>query len=525
MTQNLLPFLAERPVLYAERLSNFYSSTVKQGHKKDYGQFFTPVEVAQFMASLVFDNRNSISVLDPGCGVGILACALIESLVDDNSGIKKINLVVYEIDEHVLIYTKKCLEYLQVWLKNCNIVLKYKIYKKDFILENSQVIENSHSLFCEVSKFDFIICNPPYFKLPKDDLRVKAVPSIVKGQTNIYVIFMALASRLLKPDGEMIFITPRSFASGNNFKLFRKFFIASVKLKRVHLFESRKQLFSKDYISQENIILHTKNETGDSFDYRFFISSSKHIKNIDGTSAELIKMSEVIDIQSEESILNFPSNAAEYKVISIFRKWKDRLIDYGIKVSTGPVVFFRAGDSLSDEFKRNISAPMIWPHNVAKMRVVWPDVRIGRSKYIDFTPVSKSILIQNKNYVLVRRFSSKDEQNRLIAAPQIADKNAGDFIGIENRLNYIYKSQGELDLYETMGLAALLNSKIFNDYLRISNGSVNISATELRELPMPPLSMIAEIGKSIHLVMNQEAYDANEIVQKVLNVESEYIRN
>ena len=37
---------------------------------------------------------------------------------------------------------------------------------------------------------------------------------------------------------------------------------------------------------------------------------------------------------------------------------------------------------------------------------------------------------------------------------------------------------------EVMGIAALLNSDLFDNYFRTFNGNVNVSATELREMPM-----------------------------------------
>ncbi|MCL4539490.1 MAG: hypothetical protein M1378_07830 [Bacteroidetes bacterium] len=48
-----------------------------------------------------------------------------------------------------------------------------------------------------------------------------------------------------------------------------------------------------------------------------------------------------------------------------------------------------------------------------------------------------------------------------------------------------------------MGLAVLLNSKLFDTYFRTFNGNVNVSATELREMPFPPLETIKEIGNNV----------------------------
>ena len=91
--------------------------------------------------------------------------------------------------------------------------------------------------------FDYIISNPPYFKLSKDDKRVKLLQNLVKGQPNIYSFFMAVSVNLLKKYGELIFIVPRSFASGQYFNSFRDYFFSHINLNFVHLFKSRSENF------------------------------------------------------------------------------------------------------------------------------------------------------------------------------------------------------------------------------------------------------------------------------------------
>ena len=64
-----------------ENTSNYIDSMPKKERKK-YGQFFTSIETARYMAEL-FDipqNQDKISILDAGAGSGILSCAMIERL-------------------------------------------------------------------------------------------------------------------------------------------------------------------------------------------------------------------------------------------------------------------------------------------------------------------------------------------------------------------------------------------------------------------------------------------------------------
>ena len=74
-----------------------------------------------------------------------------------------------------------------------------------------------------------------------------------------------------------------------------------------------------------------------------------------------------------------------------------------------------------------------------------------------------------------------------------------EYIGVENKVNYIYRPKGHLDRSEVVGICALLNSTLFDSFFRIFNGNVNVSATELRDIPLPALETIKEIGNNIIL--------------------------
>jgi adenine-specific DNA-methyltransferase len=133
-------------------------------------------------------------------------------------------------------------------------------------------------------------------------------------------------------------------------------------------------------------------------------------------------------------------------------------------------------------------------NHVQAMQVSWP---IGRRKpeYIKHVVASQPLLVPNRNYVLLRRFSAKEEERRLVAGPYLARMSDAPMIGLENHLNYIYRPGGTLTEAETLGLAALFNSALLDTYFRTSNGNTQVSATELRAMPLPPHSVITAIGR------------------------------
>lgn len=522
------PIKDERPCLYADRIGNAYSVSMSKEHKKGNGQFFTPIEIADFMARIADSNNSEeISILDPGCGASILSCALIERLVTENSCISNIRVVLYETDKDLIPSTTAILEYLREWCGEKNVKVQYELREDDFILANSSVLDSHQtiSLFQEpsIEKFTFVISNPPYFKLPKTDIRVKACEKVISGQPNIYALFMAIASKMVKSEGQLIFITPRSFTAGSYFNAFRSFFFDQLSIRQIHLFVSRKDTFSRDNVLQETMILKgVPLNNQNHINVPITVSSSHGILDIDNPEIRLYQEHELFERNTKQKVLHLPTSLMDDEVILLFKSWKHKLTDYGIKVSTGPVVAFRALDFIVENELEEIEefAPLYWLHNVVKMGVGWPIVKPKKGQRIRCCEKSMTLLLPNKNYVLLRRFSAKDDKSRLVAAPYLSSSNSTEFIGVENKLNYIYKFKGELTPEEAFGLSAIFNSKLFDTYFRTFNGNVNVSATELRQMPMPPMAIIQNIGEILSLQNDHSELKINEIIHSFFNINS-----
>lgn len=515
---DIKPYNEELPSKYADRLGIYYTKKVTQKHKKDSGQFFTPTPIAHLMASFCDLTRNSLRILDPGCGTAVLTCALVEHLTEQNPNIEFIDLVAYETDPDLISFSQKTLLYLKKWLQLKGISFHYLLHIHDFILDNAKALKNTS---INKDNFDIIISNPPYFKLAKDDEKTIAAKELVSGQPNIYSIFMGIASKLLNENGELIFITPRSFASGNYFKAFRELFFNTVQIDKIHLFNSRKDTFNRDSVLQETVIVKAiKSEINPK--KQVTVSSSVGIKDIYEPTIKYFPSSDLIDLKSKEKILHLPTNNKEESVLDLVSSWENNLINYDIHISTGPVVSFRSWDFIQNNYENGtvFLAPLFWLHNVNKMSLEWPITSKNKGQFIKIEPASKSLLIPNKNYILLRRFSTKDDKSRLIAAPYFCNYAKSNFIGVENKVNYIYRKKGHLERSEVAGLCALLNSELFDIYFQIFNGNVNVSATELREMRFPPINDIKQIGNKIILSNDYSMNNVNQIVNEYFVLEA-----
>lgn len=525
MTQaiNFQPHDNELPGQFADRLGVLYAKTVTTHHKKDNGQFFTPTEIAHFMARLVKRTKGKLKILDPGCGTAILSSSLIETIILRGDTITDIELIVYETDKDILPYTQATLDYLKTWLQKRKVHFRSSLETNDFILENKNCFEQTSTLFYEPKNafFDIVISNPPYFKIGKQDPRAVIAKLIVWGQPNIYSIFLMTAAKLLKNGGELVFIIPRSFAAGNYFRAFRKAFFAEVEIEQIHLFNSRTDTFTRDNVLQETLILKGKKQKLNGHLPTILLTHSNGINDLDRPTQKDYQANELIDFNNREKILHLPSNEMEDKIIKLFKSWGGSLHKYEMQISTGPVVSFRATEYLYEQYENGTKdmVPLYQLINTGKMSFEYPVFKKGKPQYIQFCEETKPFLLPNKNYIFLRRFSAKDDKSRLIATPYFVDISQAEFIGVENHLNYIYRPKGHLARNEILGLSALLNSKLFDTYFRTFNGNINVSATELREMPLPPLKDIKEIGNQIILTNNFSQSLVDDLVNYYFNLE------
>ena len=494
----------ERPVVFSDLLGRDYSEKTIVDHKKRYGQYLTPIIVADFMGSLITKkNKEIITILDPGIGTGILASAVCEKAIEKNHNLQEINIIGYEVDKSIIPFTNNGLNYLSKWLETKNIRCKYTIIDDDFILSNSDAFQEGTLLFenfNQKDKFDVIISNPPYFKINKNDIRSKAASKIVHGQPNVYSIFMALSAYLLDEEGDLIFITPRSYTSGYYFKAFREIFFSEIIPQRFHLFGSRKEAFVRDDVLQEHLIIHgrKRNSSNVKSSNKTLISFSNSSKDLNQPIKRKVFLKDVIDLSSKNKYIFLPLSDEEEDILSFVNSWKGNLHKFNMEISTGKVVPFRATQLIHKEFFKNInSAPLIWMNHIRESEILWPLENWRKEQFIAINEQSTSLLVPNSNYVLMRRFSPKEDLKRINTAPFIKNSLEFQYLGIENHVNYIHRPNGELTLEEVHGLSAIFNSKYFDIYFRALNGNTEVSATEIRDIPLPDYHIICDIGVQI----------------------------
>jgi len=507
-----LPVMGSTPVEYAETLGEAYLSFAQRKHRKTGGHYLTPASIARFMAAFSNYSIPHMRILDPGSGTGILTASVCEA-ASRSKTVKRLHVDTYETDSLLNHLTHLLLEFSREWLAHHGVALTFEVKHEDFVLDHTATPKLGAAVPGENGKestsradYDLVISNPPYFKIRKDDPRASARAGVVYGQPNIYSLFMAISAELLSEAGDLVFIVPRSFASGPYFKRFREVFFRIVSPSAIHLFESRKEVFKGQTVLQENLIIKAQRCKGSasSGGGEVLISHSRGVADIADSQRFLVGMEFVLDLASKNKELSIPLCESDLDLIRVIRGWPNSLHTLGLEISTGPVVPFRATQLLSNSKEEASAVPLLWMQNVRPMRMDWPTIGTNKPQRIRLASESAKLLVRDATYILLRRFSAKEEQRRLVAAPLCRGWLGADMVGLENHLNYIHGISRPIDVELAYGLSALYNSTLLDRYFRISNGNTQVSATELRAMPLPAEKHIRSIGEAVRSQIDSE---------------------
>ena len=484
--------------------SSAFIAQMPKSKRKEYGQFFTTPTAAMFMAELLnIPDQESINILDPGAGSGILATALIEHLQQAKQ-VKHINLVCYENDRHILELLSSNLQWLQ---QNCCKELTYRIISDNYIISQRADYNNLLDANPLPDKFDLIIANPPYLKVAKDAPEALAMPDVCHGSPNLYFLFASMSLFNLKQDGEMVYIIPRSWTSGAYFKKFRQKLCTHGVLEHLHLFTSRDKVFAQDSILQETMVLKVKHTTHKP--KSICISTSYSSNDFTNTKTFVAPYNTVVN--SKDSYIYLITNQQDADTLSTLNKLSETLPSIGLQMKTGLTVDFRHKELLRYHDEED-AIPLFCAQHLRDGKVVFPV-----SKCLEYLVTPQTSLCQkNTNYLFVKRFTSKEEKRRLQCSVYLASQYPKyQHISTHNKINFICSKQ-ELSAAIIYGLYVLFNSSLYDCYYRILNGSTQVNATEINSMPVPSLKLIEVMGKQIMQLKDMSADTCDQILRSFL---------
>lgn len=446
------------------------------------GQFMTGADVAAFIATFFDIHERPLRLLDPGAGVGSLATAVVERFHREAGC--DLSVTAVEIDDLLMPRLSGTLDDLTTTFG-----VTTELVRADFVEWGADRAAGFAAI--DFEPFDLVVMNPPYRKVGTASAERLRVSGLGVEVSNLYAAFVAVATRLVKPGGQLVAIIPRSFANGPYFRSFRADFLRTMSLRRVHLYGARDSAFAGDDVLQENVILHA---------VRSDARPPVLVTTSGGTDDHLLSFSEVpyeqvVRPDDPDQFIHLTTDELGAAVARRVRNLRGTLSTIGCAVSTGRVVDFRTRENLRPEPCEG-TAPLIYPTHFGEGRVQWPSIRGRKPNGLAVNDSTRSLLLPNGCYVLVKRFTSKEESRRVVAVVSTPEDVPGALVAFENHLDVFHDQNEGLSRDLARGLACYLNSTLVDLFFRQFNGHTQVNATDLRQLPYPTREQLESLGEA-----------------------------
>lgn len=466
------------------------SGRLSQEQRTQFGQFLTPAPVARLMASMFGQTGDKVHLLDAGAGTGSLTAAAVAELLSRPNRPSHVSVRAYELDADLLDELDVTMQQCGTACEQVDVGFSYEVAAGDFIASIGR--GSSPGPGGDLGGYTHAILNPPYFKVAAGSTVRTRVQTLGVDVPNMYAAFVAAAISLLASDGELVAITPRSFCNGTYFRSFRKYLLGHASLRRVHVFGSRTAAFRDAAVLQENVIFHAVRAAAGA-DVCLSTSAGG-----EGTVvSQMVPVSRVVDPHDPEQFIHVDLAPNSHEVADAIKALPATLEDLNVRVSTGRVVDFRATEALRPMPDAADCVPLVYPTHLTPSGVTWPKPDSKKPNAIVHSAKTASLLVPDGDYVLVKRFSAKEERRRVVATVLAKGSIGAAHVGLENHLNYFHQDGAGLDGAFARGLALFLNSTVLDDYFRRFSGHTQVNATDLRNLRYPARAAMEAAGRSV----------------------------
>lgn len=314
-------------IMFSELSINLTKELSKEVKKKE-GIYFTPKETIKTIIEIIKPHLNNpIKILENSCGSGEFIISLIE---------KFSNIQILGIEKNQYIYNN------------------IKHLSNDFV----KIINEDFLKFDDKNSYDLIIGNPPFSVIDKKNIH-KNYHKYFEGRPNTFLIFLLKSLQLLKENGILAYVLPKSFLNCFYYNKTRQFIIDNYSI--IHL-----SIVYDKYLetSQETIIL--------------------IIQNKKGINDYFIKKDEFVIFNSIENC----------KIIEKFYENSTNLHNLNFNAKIGSVVWNENKHLLTDD---NTKTKLIYNSNIKNNELIHKDYKNDLKKnYINKSGFKEPMLIINR---------------------------------------------------------------------------------------------------------------------------------
>jgi adenine-specific DNA-methyltransferase len=336
--------------------------------------------------------------------------------------------------------------------------------------------------------FDLVIGNPPYGRITLTAAQRARYARSLYGHANLYGVFTDVALRWAKPDGLVAYLTPASFLAGQYYGALRGLLAREAPPVAIDFVHARRGVF-EDVLQETLLAVYRKGglSTRAQVHYLHVVSERE---------ASAVRIGTVGMPTDRSAPWLAPRDPRHSALVNRVERMASRLSDYGYTVSTGPLVWNRFKPQLRDKAGGRTTHPLIWAEAVtAEGRFVFRAQKKNHAPYFKLERGDAWLLVEEP-CVLVQRTTAKEQARRLIAAElPAAFVEAHGGVVIENHLNMV-RAQGNPKAPAAV-IAALLNSRTVDEVFRCMNGSVAVSAFELKALPLPDPTKLKNLARLV----------------------------
>ena len=494
---------------------------VPEGKIKDYGQVFTPIHITRYIlkhadfkiSTLTKKNLEELHVIDPSMGYGKFIVEFYHILrksyekIGYNQDVHKaiIEKNIFGIDKDPFMVNLSMiyiltLETPKYYIEN---KLEMNLIQADALLKRNSIdFENldEKSRLILSDRYDYVLGNPPYskkFTVNEKKYYINTYKRSIGGHPNLCTLFIHRSIEFLKDNGFLGFIVAAPYTTGTYNTKIRKYILEKTKIVELLLFKDRKKTI-RNVLQAFSIIILKKEKTCENYKIKLTeIDDLTSLRN-NRMAYTLIDKDRVINDKDHNYMFLISSDRRIYDIIEKVGRDSNRLLDYCEQISTGHIVNYRVKEKITST-KTQGAYPLIDIKNVYPYFIDIEDERYCPLWYIPKTDYDEKIKIEN-NVILVKRMTSPEQKRRIVAG----------FTSFENINAYLGNKVNFINLRHSIKInpffiLSLLNSRLFDFYFRRFSSNTQVSANELRLMPIkkeingdrPKIASIAEKNRQL----------------------------
>lgn len=508
--------------------------------RKQFGQYSTPINIVRnILKSVGYNSSKDIlkkRLIDPACGSGAF---LVEAARIYLNVLKKVNMPFNEWYPKVIpVIIGIDIDPNSCFFARLNLAMLLAPSILEFVARSGVERLNPLPVYCAdtlelfasedsdekyfydrlnislKNKFNFVVGNPPYFKIRELNKTLKSTFSdSIYGHPNAYGLFIHAGIEMLKDKGELGFIVPRSMLSGLYFKNLRDLIERKTAIKEITCISERKKVF--DNVLHGTMILSLKQSR--KYDKEVNVSCVQSLNDI-GTHHNKITIPEdnIIQHLNGTTVWFVSDSLKTYKIVNRIIKQHTLLSgsDVNCRAKTGQIVWNRVKPLLTETAGLD-TLPLLWATDIGKFSFSFNRMGAIRPCFLKVDSKTENLIVNGPS-ILIQRVTADEQPSRIVACiPEEFCNRERDGYFLENHLNFIQpeKKESKIDLYYILGI---LNSEIVEFFFRAMNGNTQVSATELNLVPIPLGRYeydISKIAKEIQNTVNDK--EKNGLIKKL----------